>query len=605
MEVQDYLRILQARWKIVAITTVACILGALGASLLTTPVYQAGTRLFVSTSSGASVNEIYQGNLFSQQRVTSYTKLLTGTTLAQRTIDKLGLTDVTAAQLAAQVTATSAPDTVLIDTKVQDTSPERARDIANALSDEFVTMARELETPERGGEPTARVVVEQHADTPTTPISPKTKRNLALGLAVGLLLGIALAVLRDRLDNSVKDRKTIEEVAGSAMIGVVPFDKDRQDHAAISFAETNSGSAEAYRELRTNLQFLEVDNPPRVIVVTSSLPSEGKTTTAINIALVLAEAGKTVCLVEGDLRKPRVSKYLGILGSVGMSSVLAGQAQLDDVLQETQFAGLSVLASGPIPPNPSELLGTATARQILEDLRGRFDYVIIDASPLLPVTDATVLTAMSDGALVIARHGQTKREQLARAVGNLQAVGATILGTVITMSPANGRGVYAYRYYYETDKTIPQMQTGATTAAAPAVPAPQPTNGAAPHAPNGAGSNGTAPNGSAPNGVAPNGSAPGVSHNGNGSGHAEQAPPARRPWDLPPQSAEPGQTFPGYPERGYPEQGYPERGYPERPYPEQGYPRPYPAQQQRPAEPQPYQPYDSATTEEWPAPPKN
>ncbi|MFF0817870.1 polysaccharide biosynthesis tyrosine autokinase [Rhodococcus sp. NPDC003318] len=582
MEVQDYLRILQARWKIVAVTTVACVLGALAASLLTTPTYQAGTRLFVSTSSGASVNEIYQGNLFSQQRVTSYTKLLTGTTLAQRTIDKLDLTGITPEQLAAKVTATSAPDTVLIDTKVQDSSPELARDIANALSDEFVVMAKQLETPERGGEAAARVVVEQHADTPTTPVSPKTKRNLALGLAVGLLLGVALAVLRDRLDNTVKDRKIIEEVSGVAMIGVVPFDKDRQDHAAISFADTNSGSAEAYRELRTNLQFLEVDNPPRVIVVTSSLPAEGKTTTAINIALVLAEAGRSVCLVEGDLRKPRVSKYLNILGSVGLSSVLAGQAHLDDVLQESQFPGLTVLASGPIPPNPSELLGTATAQNVLNDLRARFDYVIIDASPLLPVTDATVLTAMSDGALVIARHGQTKREQLTRAVGNLHAVGATILGTVITMSPANGRGVYAYRYYYETDKTIPQLQKTTTAAlSGPATAAPVALAPAA--AQNGQSQNGHLQNGQPQNGYLQNGRP----QNGQDN-HPEPAGGGHRAWDFTQQPAAPQPGYGSHPEQ---RQTYPPQPNPERPYGDQPYRAPYPT-----------------PTEQWPArqqPPQN
>lgn len=353
MEVHDYLRILQARWKIVAVTTVVAVLGALGASLLTTPIYQASTRLFVSTSSGASVNEIYQGNLFSQQRVASYTKLLTGTTLAQRTLDRLGLSDLTSSQLAEKVTASSAPDTVLVDVKVDDASPERARDLANALSDEFVVMARELETPENGGEPTARVVVEQHADTPATPVSPKTKRNLALGFAVGLLLGIALAVLRDRLDNTVKDRKTVEELSGTGLVGTVPLDKERQEHAAIAFQESNSGSAEAYREMRTNLKFLDVDNPPRVIVVTSALPAEGKTTTAINTALVLAEAGHSVVLVEGDLRRPRVSKYLGVVGDVGFSTVLSGQAGLEDVLQPSQYQGLWVLASGALPPTPA------------------------------------------------------------------------------------------------------------------------------------------------------------------------------------------------------------------------------------------------------------
>ncbi|MFD3811641.1 polysaccharide biosynthesis tyrosine autokinase [Rhodococcus sp. NPDC058639] len=493
MEVHDYMRILQARWKIVAVVTVVAVLAALTVSLLTTPQYEAKTRLFVSTSSGASVQEIYQGNLFSQQRVTSYTELLAGTTVASRALDKLGITDITPVDLAANVTASSTPDTVLIDTAVTDESPERARDLANALSDEFVLMARELETPEGGGEPTARVVVEQYAATPSTPIAPKTTRNVALGLAVGLLLGIALAVLRDRLDNTVKDRNAIEEIAGTGVVGVIPLEKLRHEEPAIMFSDSSSGDAEAYRELRTNLQFLEVDNPPRVLVFTSSVPSEGKTTTAINTALVLAEAGKSVVLVEADLRRPRVSKYLGALGEAGLSTVLAHQASLDDVLQSTRFDSLWVLAAGTLPPNPSELLGSAHAEEVVTDLRSRFDYVIIDAPPLLPVTDAAILTRISDGALLIARYGKTTREQFTRAVGNLRAVNATVLGTILTMVPAKRRGAsYEYRYYYDTDKA--QQKVAAPTQAVenpvvtgtpvapsqPSPPRPSPGNGRSP-----------------------------------------------------------------------------------------------------------------------------
>ncbi|NKS18700.1 polysaccharide biosynthesis tyrosine autokinase [Rhodococcus hoagii] len=470
MEVQDYLRILQQRWRIIALATVVGVLGALVASLMSTPMYQASTRLFVSTSSAASVNEVYQGNLFSQQRVASYTKLLTGTTLAQRTIDRLGLTGVSANDVAAQVKATSAPDTVLIDASVQDSSPERARDIVNALSDEFVVMAAELETFDPNRPPTARVVVEQHASTPTSPVSPKTKRNLALGFAVGLLAGLGLAVLRDRLDNTVKSRQVLDELVGAGVVGNVPFDKEREQKAAIAFQDGYSGSAEAFRELRTNLQFLEVDNPPRVIAVTSSLPSEGKTTTAINLCLALAEAGYSVALVEGDLRRPRISKYLGLIDSVGVSTVLSGQAELDDVLQATSFPNLTVLASGAIPPNPSELLGSSHATTLFTDLKARFDYVVVDASPLLPVTDAAVIAAKVDGALIAVRYGKTKRDQVARAVGNLRSAGANVLGTILTMTPAKGENAYEYKYYYDSDAPAPKP--GSTpVASAPAVPA--------------------------------------------------------------------------------------------------------------------------------------
>lgn len=479
MEIQDYLKILKTRWMIIVVTVAVAILGSLAVSLLTTPTYQACSRVFVSTSGGSSVSETYQGNLFSQQRVASYSELVTGETLAARVIDELGLT-ATPAEVARDTTAKSTPDTVLLDICHTGTDAATVRDVANSMATQLTTLVRELETPEDGGSPTAGVRLVEQAQTPSTPVSPKTKRNLALGAAVGLLLGIALAVLRDRLDNTIKDRKTLEKSANSALVGNIPFDKSLKDSSIVSFGAGHSSSAEAFRELRTNLQFLEVDNPPRVIVVTSAVPSEGKTTVAINLSLALAEAGHHVVLVEGDLRRPRVSKYLGLIGSVGLSTVLAGQAGLDDVLQPSKFVGLDVLASGPLPPNPSELLGSEASRRVIEDLRGRFDYVIVDGAPLLPVTDSALLTTHSDGALVIARHGHTSEAELERATGNLTTIGAHILGAVFTMTPTSGRrGGDGYAYYYETDKSVPKqvLSPAQPTVHSTAQPAAQPYDG--------------------------------------------------------------------------------------------------------------------------------
>ncbi|BDX34241.1 chromosome partitioning protein [Mycobacterium antarcticum] len=424
-------------------------------TLLTTPLYQASTRLFVSTTSGASVNELYQGNLFSQQRVLSYTELLRGETLAQRTIDKLGL-NTTAESLSANVEATAKPDTVLIEVKVHDESPVRARDIANTLSDEFVGMSRELETPGDGSIPDARVIVEQRATVPAEPVVPNTKRNLLAGLGIGLLLGVGLAVIRDRLDNTVKDQETLEEITKTGLVGTIPLDKERREHPSISFENDNSAIAESFRKLRTNLQFLAVDNPPRLIVVTSSLPGEGKSTTAINIALALAEGEHNVVLVDGDMRRPMLAKYLDVVGTVGLSTVLSGAATLSEVLQKTSTPGLTVLASGPTPPNPSELLGSLAAQKILSELRSQFDYVIVDSSPLLAVTDAAILATSADGVLMMARYGQTKREQLAHAVRNLEGVGVSPLGTVFTMTPHRGNDYYSYSYSYYSEATPKQ-----------------------------------------------------------------------------------------------------------------------------------------------------
>jgi capsular exopolysaccharide synthesis family protein len=447
VNLRDLTKLLRARWMTVVVATLVGLLGSVGLSLIMTPLYEASTRLFVSTTVGASASELYQGNRLSQERVLSYTELIRGQTLAQRTIDKLSL-EMGAEALQTKIKANAKLDTVLINVKVRDESPVRARDIANALSDEFVVMVRELETPKPGSQPDARVVVEQRATVPVTPVMPRKGVNIAIGLLIGLSAGIGLALLRDYLDNTVHDQRVLEDITGSSVVGTIPADKERRNNPAITFENDRSAIAEAFRKLRTNLQFISVDHPPRLIVVSSPVPSEGKTTTAINIALALAEAEHNVLLVDGDMRKPSLDKYLNLVGSVGFSTVLSGSAQLADVLQDTKFPRLTVLTAGPTPPNPSELLSSKAAGKVLSELRELFDYVIVDTSPLLAVTDAAVLAPNSDGVLLIARFGETKRDQLGHAVASLRSVGATILGAVFTIAPTRKGSSDGYNYYY-------------------------------------------------------------------------------------------------------------------------------------------------------------
>jgi len=449
VEIRDYLRILRNRWKLITAVLVLSVLAALAFSLLTTPKYAASTQLFVSTTGQDNSTAAYQGGLFSQQRVTSYSELIQGKQVAQRVVDTLKL-PISASQLASEVSVKVVTDTVILGVTVTDPSPARARDIANVLSTEFTKLAAELETPQGSTTAAAKVTVVQQATLPTTPVVPQTTRNIGLGAVIGLLLGIGLAVLRDRLDNTVKDRREVVEATQAAVIGTVPFDSDRPDHPLVSFGEGHSSSAEAFRQVRTNLQFLDVDNPPRALVVTSAVPNEGKTTTALNLAFALGESGHRVMLVEADLRRPRLARYLGMVENVGMTNVLSGAAELDDVLQPTVNPAVTVLAAGPHPPNPSELLGSSRLQALLDTLRSRYDYIVFDAPPLLPVTDGAVLTAHADGAILVARHGHTERDKLGRAAENLRSVGGRVLGTILNMVPAKSSG-YDYAYYYETD----------------------------------------------------------------------------------------------------------------------------------------------------------
>ena len=447
MNLQNILRILRTRWIPIAAAIVVAMLGTVIITATTTPLYKSSTRLFVSTYAGTSLTDTYQGNLFSQERINSYTVLLTGEVLAQRTVDALHL-DISPQALRKEITARSKAGTVLIDVDILDPSPVRARDIVNTLSSEFVAMVKQLETSGDGNLPDTRVVVEQPASVSSSPAVPNLIRNLGLGLVTGVLLGVALAVGLDVVDSTVKKLDDLESITGTSVVGEIPVDKPRRTTPAISFANDNSRIAESFRKLRTNLSFLAVDNPPKVIVVTSSIPNEGKTTTAINLALALAEADNNVLLVDGDMRRSMVQEYLKLDGSVGLSTVLSGAVPLSEALQETTFAGLTVLTAGATPPNPSELLASQAAKKLLAELRGQFDYVIVDSSPLLAVTDGTLLAANADGALLLARYGKTRRDQLTHASEALSNVGAALLGAVFTMTPTRNSSSYAGSYYY-------------------------------------------------------------------------------------------------------------------------------------------------------------
>jgi capsular exopolysaccharide synthesis family protein len=217
--------------------------------------------------------------------------------------------------------------------------------------------------------------------------------------------------------------------------------------------DAGGAMAEALRELRTNLSFLDVDQPPRIIVVTSSMQAEGKSTVTANLAVTMAAAGENVVVVDGDLRRPTLVDVFNLVPGVGVTDVLTGTAQLADVLQPWgALPNLSVLGSGRIPPNPSELLGSRAMKNMLNTL-AKDAVVLIDAPPLLPVTDAAVLSRAADGAIVVIRTGRTTQEQLDQSLGNLEKVKGRVLGAVLNYVPIKGRDAYSYYGTYSSAPT--------------------------------------------------------------------------------------------------------------------------------------------------------
>jgi capsular exopolysaccharide synthesis family protein len=470
--VAQYFRVLREQWFVVLLLAALSVGGAAAYTARQTPMYSATTQLFVSVTAsdtGSSATDMTQGSTFIQQRVKSYADIVTSPSVLDGVIRELRL-PTTAAGLATRVTADSPLDTVLLNVNVSDPDPIRAAAIANAIARHFpgfVSQLEQIESPDGTAKSPVTVTAPKPAIVPSAPVSPRIPLNLALGLLVGLGLGVGAAVLRDQSNTSIGGLADVEKLTGAIPLGVVPYDPGAGKQPLVD-ADQQSPRAEAFRTLRTNLQFADVDRPPRVIVVTSPLPSEGKSTTACNVALTLALGGARVVLVDGDLRKPAVGKYFGISNAAGLTSVLAGQHELRDVVVTYGRNTLSILPSGPTPPNPSELLGSQQMADLLGILANHYDTVVVDAPPLLPVTDAAVLAAAADGAVLVLRHSKTRREEAQRAIQALEAVNAKLLGTVLNFAPKRkrrgGYDGYGYGYGYGV---APAGADSSTVTAAP------------------------------------------------------------------------------------------------------------------------------------------
>lgn len=453
MELQDYLRVVRKRWRVIALVTLIVLGLAAALTILTTRTYSATTQFFVSTASSDNAQQLQQGQTFSQARVKSYSQLLTSPKVLDPVIADSGL-KTSADLLAKNITATIPLETVFIEVTVTDPSQEQATRVAASIDKVFPQTIQQIEQVQAGAPSPVKVTVVKQATADPGPVSPKPTRNLALGLVLGLLAGFGLALLRDMLDTRVKGERDLKDLTDKTVIGGIAFDADASKHPLIVQVDPRSQRAEAFRSVRTNLQFIDVANPPKSIVVTSSVPGEGKSTMTANLALSLAETGMRVVVIEGDLRRPRLLDYLGFEGSVGLTDVLIGRMQAQDVLQRVGRTSLSVMGAGPIPPNPSELLGSANMERLIKHLEHEFDYVLIDAPPLLPVTDAAVLSTIVDGALVVVGAGIVARDQLRHALESLETVNGVVLGLVLNrVQSEDGAGAYgSYRYEYVQDR---------------------------------------------------------------------------------------------------------------------------------------------------------
>ncbi|MDV7102418.1 polysaccharide biosynthesis tyrosine autokinase [Gordonia amicalis] len=455
--VAELLNVARRSWWILACCALGVAVIGLATSLAQQPEYESTATLYVTSGSDPNTQSAYQGSQAAQQRVASYVELVQSDAILTSAL-RDGAIGLTTDEARARLTASATPDTVLVTVSATDTEPVRARALTSAVAQAMTEYIETLEQPSGGGDSLAKLTVVSSA-SPSEQVAPKVPRDVAVALLLGLLVGLLVVYLRERFDVVVRNTSNVPPVVGAPVLGTVPHETELSEGGTINFAAgATSGAAESYRRLRTNLAFSDVDHPPRIVLVTSAGPGEGKTTTALNLAASIADGGDRVVIVDGDLRRPEVATRTGRVSAVGFTNYLRGDTGMAELVQPSGYLNLDVLTSGELPPNPAELLASDRAAEGIRELADRYDYVIIDSPPVLPVTDAAVTARCVDGVLLVVRAGATKAPDLVDAVDMLRAAKTKILGLVLNRV----RGAYgSYRYTGYGTKTDIQVNTPA------------------------------------------------------------------------------------------------------------------------------------------------
>lgn len=477
---------LRRRW--LAAILISAIGAAFGfAATLTQPkMYTSNVSVVVSTGVNDNLGLALSADNLAISKAKQYQKLVSSRVVAKRALSFAGI-DGSPQLAASQVSATAPLDTATINISVSWSSPQQAQLLADAwsrsLADEVYNIenqrsgvtgpeARATPSPspsgssasrQGAGESVVKILPLIPANLPIAPSSPNVPLWAGAGLAIGIILALCYVFIGEVFDRRIRSAATLKEDFGQTVVGTVPVSESLSEYrmlGAVSRASVRENFAviESFKELRTNLRFMNPDHPPRVIAISSCLPGEGKSTVASNLAIAIAEGGQPVVLVDGDLRRPKLAKIFGLVENVGLTDAVVGLAPVGDLLQDVEaHPALKILGSGPIPPNPSEILSSETMLRLMAELSKSY-FVIIDAPPVISITDSAILAAQFDGVLLVVRAGATTRDEFAKSLDNIEKVKGTVLGCVLNWVPTNKLegsryGYYGKSYYYYSTST--------------------------------------------------------------------------------------------------------------------------------------------------------
>ena len=448
---REFLSVLGARWRIIALSLLAVVAAAAIQTMLTPATYTASTKIYLSAKQPSDTNGSQKPTYaMSAGDLATFLDVLTAPAVSEPLRARLGLPPGAPLGLSGEVSQTSNMMTIT----ATGGDPQLVARTANEAGPVLAEVAKRFSPllAANGQEVNSETIAP--ATVPGEPMSPNAKRNLLLGGLLGLALGIGLALLTHTLDTKVRTEDDIKALSKRPMLGDIPLVKVSKDGLLSIESDPHGRHAESIRRLRTNMLFVDVTTGAHSFVVTSSVPGEGKTTTTINLALAMADAGSKVLLIDGDLRNPSVASTMGLDGSFGLTTLLLGHAEPDDVIQRWRQTTLYVLPAGPVPPNPSELLGSEPMEQLFGKLAHEYDFILFDSPPVVPVIDAVLINKLTHGLIMVVGAERTRKKDLASAVHSLETVDAPVAGFALNMVPASSSSTYRYGYYgYNRDAT--------------------------------------------------------------------------------------------------------------------------------------------------------
>ena len=448
MSLRDFLLVLKNRWKTVVTCMLLVVAATAAVTLSTTPMYTAHASFYLAAKDTAKQSENRGTYVVTTDDLNTYVAVLGSPAVTDPLRTRLGLPDGTPIDISAEV----AEQASIIDVTARSSDPREAADIANAVGPQLADVADEFSALLRATGSSVAATTISPATVPASSTTPDVERNLALGLLMGLCVGVGLAFVRNALDTKIRTDADVRALSPSPILADLPVERSNGKGPAVE-RDPHGGYAEAIRRLRTNLLFVDVTTGTHSFVITSAIPGEGKTTTAVNLALAMASAGGRVLLVDADLRNPSVARTMGLQGEVGLTTVLLGNASVDEVVQRWGDTELHVLAAGQVPPNPSELLGSEPMQALFSKLSQEFDFILVDSPPVVPVIDAVLIDKLIGGMLMVAASNRTKKRDLSSGLKALETAGARVSGFALNFVAPQTADATRYGYYrYEQQK---------------------------------------------------------------------------------------------------------------------------------------------------------